>query len=98
MSRQKNPEGEILSTPTELTGIRDRAKEFISSTKQHLLGSNCKIILVSPDDVPYIWEKVHDHLVSMMPHSEGELEPDDFYEAISEGDMQLWIALEEKEL
>jgi len=98
MPNQKNPEGETSSTPTDQTGIRDRAREFISSTKQHLHGYNCKIVLVSPDDVPYIWDKIHDHLVSMTPHSEGELEPDDFYEAISEGAMQLWIALEEKEL
>ena len=98
MPNQKNPEGETSSTPTDQTGIRDRAREFISSTKQHLHGYNCKIVLVSPDDVPYIWDKIHDHLVSMTPHSEGELEPDAFYEAISEGAMQLWIALEEKEL
>ena len=99
MSRRQNQEEEMSDTQMEPTGtLSERAKEFISSKNPLQRGSNCKVILVSPDDVPYIWEKVHDHLVSMMPHSEGELEPDDFYEAISEGEMQLWIALEEKEL
>jgi len=99
MSRRQDQEEEMSDTPMERTGIlSDRAKEFISSKNPLQRGSNCKIVLVSPDDVPYIWDKIHDHLVSMTPHSEGELEPDDFYEAISEGAMQLWIALEEKEL
>ena len=31
----------------------------------------------------------------MMPHSEGELSTDDFFTALSDGDMQLWIALED---
>tara|TARA_R100000963_G_C4568975_1_gene54663 strand:+ start:187 stop:531 length:345 start_codon:yes stop_codon:yes gene_type:complete len=31
----------------------------------------------------------------MSPHSEGELEPDDFYDLLVEGEMQLWIALED---
>ena len=95
MKRRQDQEPETSDSQTELTGIPDRAREFISQVPlPHQSGQNCKIVLVSPDDVPYIWEKIHDHLVSMMPHSEGELEPDDFYEAISEGEMQLWIALE----
>ena len=34
----------------------------------------------------------------MEPHSEGELAPEDFYEAIHNGEMQLWLAVEGKEL
>ena len=99
MKRRQDQEPETSDSQMEPTGIPDRAREFISQVPlPHQSGQNCKIVLVSPDDVPYIWEKIHDHLVSMTPHSEGELEPDDFYEAISEGEMQLWIALEEKEL
>ncbi len=34
----------------------------------------------------------------MTPHSEGELEPEDFYIPLIEGDMQLWAALIEEEI
>ena len=98
MPNQKNPEGETSSTPTDQTGIPDRAKEFISLTKQHLHGSNSEVGLVPPDQVPYIWEKVHEHLLRMTPHSEGELEPDDFFEALTDAEMQLWVAIENKEI
>ena len=54
------------------TAISERAKEEISSIQ---VGSNCKIILVVPDDLPYIWESVEPHLEAMEPHSEGELAP-----------------------
>ena len=98
MSRQKNREEGTLDTPMDQTGIRDRAKESISSMKPHQHGSSCKIVLVSQEDIPYIWEKVHSHLELMMPHSEGELEPEDFYEAIYSGDMQLWLAVDGEEI
>jgi len=98
MSRHKDQEGGTSDTPMDRTGIRDRAKESISSTKPHPHGSNCKIVLVSPEDIPYIWEKVHEHLKLMMPHSEGELNPEDFYDAIYEGEMQLWVAVDGDEL
>ena len=34
----------------------------------------------------------------MEPHSEGELAPEDFYEAITNGDMQLWTAIKDNEI
>ena len=61
------------------TAISERAKEEISSIQ---VGGSCKIVLISPDDIPYIWESVQPHLEAMEPHSEGELAPEDFYEAI----------------
>ena len=33
-----------------------------------------------------------------MPHSEGELNPEDFYDAIYEREMQLWVAVDGDEL
>ena len=57
------------------TLISERAKETISSIK---VGTNCQIGLVPPEQIPYIWEKIEEHLLRMAPHSEGELEPDDF--------------------
>ena len=47
------------------TAISERAKEEISSIR---VGKDYKIVLVSSDDVPYIWEKIHPHLESMEPH------------------------------
>jgi hypothetical protein len=61
-------------------------------------GRNCKIVLISPDDIPYIWEKVLPHIEAMQPHSEGELLPADFYEFLTKAEMQLWAAVEEKEV
>ena len=77
------------------TAISDRAKEEIASIR---VGKDYKIVLVSSDDVPYIWEKIHPHLESMEPHSEGALAPEDFYEAITNGDMQLWTAIKDNEI
>jgi hypothetical protein len=66
--------------------------------KHHQRGSNCSIALVSPEDVPYLWEKISSHIENMMPHSEGELAPEDFHEALISGEMQLWLAIEDKEV
>ena len=98
MPRQKNREEGTLDTPMGRTGIRDRAKEFISSMKPHQHGSNCSVGLVSPDRVDDIWETVHKHLELMTPHSEGELEPEDFYNALTNAEMQLWIAVEDRDI
>ena len=98
MSRRKDQEEGTLDTPMGRTGIRDRVKESISSMKQHQLGFNYDIGLVPPDQIPYIWDQIEEHLERMAPHSEGELEPDDFMVALEDGDMQLWIALKEKEI
>ena len=80
---------------TDKTDISERVKKFIDAVQ---VGTTCKIVLVSPDDIPYIWENVQPHLEAMEPHSEGELAPEDFYEAIHNGEMQLWLAAEGKEL
>ena len=98
MSRQKNPEGETSSTPTERTGIPDRAKEFISLKNPLQRGLNCNIVLVSPEDIPFIWETIEEQLRLMTPHSEGELEPEDFYESLMDENMQLWIASRDNEI
>ena len=48
--------------------------------------------LLYPDDVPYVWEDVAPMLAKAAVHSEGELEPEDFIEPLSTGEMQLWVA------
>ena len=99
MPNQKNPEGGTSPTQMEPTGIlSERAKEFISLRNPLQHGSNCRVILVSNEDVPYIWENVLPHIEAMEPHSEGELSPVDFYEALTNAEMQLWVAIEKKEI
>ncbi len=98
MKRRQDREAVMSDTPMGRTGIRDRARESISSKNLHPHGSNCKIGLCNPDQIPEIWEEVYSHLKRMTPHSEGELEPEDFYIPLIEGDMQLWAALIEEEI
>ena len=95
MKHRQDPEPETSDSPMDRIGIRDRAKEFIGTVQ---VGTNCNIGLVPSDQVPYIWEKVEEHLLRMAPHSEGELEPDDFFESLTDGDMQLWVAIENKDI
>lgn len=80
------------------TGIQDRAKESISSKNLHPHGSSCEVGLVKPSHVDDVWMTVYDHLEKMYPHSEGELTPNDFYEELTSGQMQLWIAVDEGEI
>ena len=97
MSNRKDPEGEISSTQTERTGTQDRAKEFISSMKRHLHGYNCKVALVNSEDVPMIWEDVIP-LMEASQNQQRELSIDDFFECIMDETMQLWVAIEDKEI
>jgi|TARA_R110000787_G_scaffold146732_2_gene260437 hypothetical protein len=53
--------------------------------------------LLYPDDVPYVWEDVAPMLAKAAVHSEGELEPEDFLEPLSTGEMQLWVAYEDND-
>ena len=98
MKHRKDQEGVTLDTQMGRTGIRDRAKESISSKNLHPHGSNFDIGLVPVEDIPYIWDQVEEHIERAAPHSEGELEPDDFMSALADGEMQLWVALEEDQI
>ncbi len=62
------------------------------------MGKAVRAHLLSPEDVPYIWEEVAPLLAKVTPHTEGELEPDDFIEPLTHGDMQLWVVVEEKKV
>ena len=97
MSNQKNPEGETSHTPMELTGIRDRAREFISLKNPLQPGFNCKVVLVAPDDVPYIWDKILPY-IELSQTDEKELSPDDFLDSLVGGEIQLWVVVEGKEV
>ena len=57
-----------------------------------------KAHLLQPEHVAYIWEDVAPMLARVTSHTEGELEPDDFIEPLTHGEMQLWIVIEDKEI
>ena len=52
--------------------------------------------LLAPEDVAYVWEEVVPLLARVAHHTEGELEPDDYIEPLTHGDMQLWVVVENK--
>ena len=79
---------------TNQTLISDRAKEEIASIK---VGGKCKVILVSPENIPTIWDNVIP-LMDLSQNGEREMSIDDFFESLMEEKMHLWIALEGKEL
>ena len=57
-----------------------------------------KAHIVQPEDIAYIWEEVAPLLEMVQEHTEGELETDDFLEPLTHGNMQLWIATEDKDI
>ena len=95
MKHRQDQESETSDSQMDQIGIRDRAKEFIGTVP---VGTNCSIGLVPPSQVPNVWEKILPHIERMAPHSEGELEPDDFFEALTEGEMQLWVAIKDHDI
>jgi len=56
------------------------------------------VSLIAPGDVPYFWPHVSDLLEKAQPHSEGELATEDFLEFLKLADMQLWVAVRQKEV
>jgi len=57
-----------------------------------------KAQIVAPEDVAYVWEEVAPLLDRVQEHTEGEVGSEDFLEPLTQGDMQLWIATENKNL
>ena len=62
------------------------------------MGKTLKAHLLDPEDVEYVWDKVEPILARAVSRSEGELKTNDILDFISEGDMQLWIVSENKEI
>ena len=77
------------------TAISERAKEEISSIK---VGSDCKIAMISPDDIDVVWDRISEYIQHVVDHSRGEATLEDYYENISTGDMQLWVAVSKNEV
>jgi hypothetical protein len=57
-----------------------------------------KAQLVKPEDVTYLWEDVKPMLARVTERSEGEMEPDDYLEILTQGAMQLWVATEDNNI
>jgi len=91
MKHRQDPEPETSDSPMDQTGIRDRAKEFIGT---ELLGISCK--LIHPDSIALIWDEVEPHIARCTPHSEGELDTDDFFDYLVNAEMQLWVAVDKE--
>ena len=99
MKRQEDQEQEISDSQMEATGIRDRAKEFISQVPlPRRSGQNCKVLLVLPSDISVVWDDVVTFIDSALKHSEGELISNDLMLPLSNGQQNLWIALEDGEI
>ena len=99
MKRHQDHEPEISDSPAELTGIRDRAKEFISQTPlPPQSGQYCRIALVSPEDVSVVWPSILEYVEEVVSHSQGEATSDHYYEELTSGTMQLWVSIEGKEV
>jgi len=50
--------------------------------------------LLAPADVASVWGNVAPLLAKVTQHTEGEMEPDDFLEPLTHGEMQLWLAVD----
>ena len=70
-------------------GLQVRAREFID--KEHI---KCK--LIHPESIELIWDEVEPHIARCTPHSEGELDTDDFFDYLVNAEMQLWVAVDKK--
>ena len=53
-----------------------------------------KAHLLPPEDVACIWDDVAPMLANVTQHSEGEMQPDDYLEPLTHGEMQLWVVVD----
>ncbi len=56
------------------------------------------VALVSPDEITGLWPHVSDLLEKAQPHSEGELATEDYYPLLKSAQMQLWVAVEQRQV
>ena len=95
MPHHKNQEQGILDTQQDME-LPEHGEphleltESIGTTEQ--LGQPCNVALVSVDKVASIWEEVYPLLEKAQVYAAGELDTQDFFEMVENGDMQLWIA------
>ena len=96
MPNRKDQEKVTSDTPTGQTGTLEEAKGSTTSRKEvrDLGSSSVKVVLVSDEDIDFIWEECEPLIDSALKHSEGELISSDVYDQLINGAMQLWVAME----
>ena len=95
MPHHKNQEQEILDTLLETepqTHSVTTLEQTESTGTTEQLGQPCNVALVDADKVASIWEEVYPLLEKAQVYAAGELDTQDFFAMIENGDMQLWIA------
>jgi len=80
---------------TDKTAISERVKKFIDTVR---VGTDCRIALVSPEDVSVVWPSILEYIEEVVSHSQGEATSENFYEDLTSGSMQLWVSIEGKEV
>ena len=80
----------------EATGTLDRVQEsiFIMAAP----GQNCRAVLIPEDEIDIFWPYVEPLLKKVQPHTEGEVEPQDFIPFLKRKEMNLWVAVQGKDL
>ena len=95
MPHHKNQEQEILDTLPETepqTHSVTTLEQTESTGTTEQLGQPCNVALVDADKVSSVWEEVYPLLEKAQVYAAGELDTQDFFDMIKNGDMQLWIA------
>jgi len=95
MSHHKNQEQGILDTQQDME-LPEHGEPHLELTEStgttEQLGQPCNVALVDVDKVASIWEEVYPLLEKAQVYAAGELDTQDFFEMVENGDMQLWIA------
>ena len=96
MPNRKDQEKVMSDTLTGQIGTQEAGKGSTISKKEvrDLGSSSVKVVLVSDEDIDFIWEECEPLIDSALKHSEGELISSDVYEQLINGAMQLWVAME----
>lgn len=55
---------------------------------------NCKVALITKEDIELVWDEVTPLIEKALRHAEGELIPSDIKKHLDTGDLRLWVALE----
>ena len=95
MPHHKNQEQGILDTQQDME-LPEHGEPHLELTEStgttEQLGQPCNVALVDVDKVASIWEEVYPLLEKAQVYAAGELDTQDFFDMIKNGDMQLWIA------
>ena len=95
MPHHKNQEQGILDTQQDME-LPEHGEPHLELTEStgttEQLGQPCNVALVDVDKVASIWEEVYPLLEKAQVYTAGELDTQDFFDMIKNGDMQLWIA------